>query len=247
MRLALISTPRSGNTWLRGLLAGLYGLEQRAVHDPDVLDWATLPARCIVQVHWHRTDALVRTLAASGFRPVVIARHPLDVLISILHFCSHSRNTRHWLLGAGGDESAIQGARPSDPVFTSYMTGGRAQALLSVTPAWWSAIGAVTVRYEDLALATIPSLARLAEVLGPPLGDAAAVASSNSLSALRSTSTNQHFWQGTPGLWKRLLSRAQVQAAAQAYREVFSELGYAPDQVDWPDDAQIASDWDKLA
>ena len=51
LRLAVLSTPRSGNTWLRHLLAASFGLEQQAVHNPGEIDWLRLPAhtscRCI--------------------------------------------------------------------------------------------------------------------------------------------------------------------------------------------------------
>src|SRR5690349_13169897 len=117
MRLALVSTPRSGNTWLRGLLAGLYGLQQRAVHDPAEINWAELPDRSIVQVHWLRTDEFARELERRGVRVVTIARHPLDVLISILHFSRREPNTRHWLRGEGDGEALIRAAAPGDAAF----------------------------------------------------------------------------------------------------------------------------------
>src|SRR5437762_2987502 len=47
LRLAVISTPRSGNTWLRGLLASIFGLEERAALTPDDVDWSALPERCV--------------------------------------------------------------------------------------------------------------------------------------------------------------------------------------------------------
>jgi hypothetical protein len=247
MRLALVSTPRSGNTWLRGLLAGAYRLEQRAVHDPADLDWPSLPARCIVQVHWPRSEAFLQLLASSGFRPVVISRHPLDVLVSILHFCSHTPETKMWLLGMAGDETAIHGAGPFDQAFTDYATGPRAQALLSVTPDWWCDDEGIKFRYEDLVAATAPVLVQASEGLGPFVEDVAAVISSQSLQSLRATSVNEHFWQGTPGLWKRLLTQVQAESIARVHQGVLMRLGYDLDQPQWPSEEQVASAWATLA
>lgn len=43
LRLAIVSTPRSGNTWLRKLLASMYDLPQIAVHTPREIAWQSLP------------------------------------------------------------------------------------------------------------------------------------------------------------------------------------------------------------
>ena len=78
----------------------------------------------------------------------MLARHPLDVLVSILHFASHEPQTARWLDGEGGDESSILGAEPASAAFLASATGPRARALLAVTPEWWPH-GGVAVRYED--------------------------------------------------------------------------------------------------
>ena len=56
-RVAIVSTPRSGNTWLRHLLMRLYDIPGLAVHSPAELDWALLPDRCVFQLHWPPTVA----------------------------------------------------------------------------------------------------------------------------------------------------------------------------------------------
>ena len=105
LRLAVISTPRSGNSWLRHMLAQTFELDQIIVHLPDEIPWDNLPARAIVQLHWPADDAaFAARLAEHGFRVVVSARHPLDVLISILAFCQHDDSTLRWLGGAAQDE-----------------------------------------------------------------------------------------------------------------------------------------------
>ena len=58
LRLALVSTPRSGNTWTRAPLGSLYELEQIPVHTPEEVDWEHLPRRCVIQIHWYPQHAL---------------------------------------------------------------------------------------------------------------------------------------------------------------------------------------------
>ncbi len=161
LRLALMSTPRSGNTWLRGMLASTLDLQELAVHDPYALDWGGLPPRVIVHLHWLRDEALAALFEQHGFRVVVISRHPLDMLISLLVYAQHGRETMGWLGGLAGDERELEGASPLDAGFLNYATGDRARALLNVGAQWWLAPGAGRVRYEDLIDDTPGHLARL--------------------------------------------------------------------------------------
>src|SRR5262245_18718493 len=112
LRIAVISTPRAGNTWIRHLLGSAYQLPHFARHSLTDADWEALPREVILQIHWRRTPEFVAKLVHHDFRVVTVARHPLDVLISILHFCIYESESDHWLLGAGGSESEIYAAMP---------------------------------------------------------------------------------------------------------------------------------------
>jgi hypothetical protein len=81
IRLAILGTPRAGNTWLRHLLARIYGVADIAVHHVNDLDWATLPCDAVVQLHWHPFPDFLKLLERERFRVISPARHPLDILI----------------------------------------------------------------------------------------------------------------------------------------------------------------------
>jgi len=38
--------------------------------------------------------------------------------------------------------------------------------------------------------------------------------------------TNNHFWQGRPGLWRHLLPAAEARAIAAAHADIFTALGF---------------------
>ena len=83
LRLAIVSTPRAGNMWLRRQLVALFDLEERSVHTPDEVDWDALPAACALQLHWPRTRAFARTLESARLsrarrRPAPARRADLD-------------------------------------------------------------------------------------------------------------------------------------------------------------------------
>ena len=220
MRVAVVSSPRSGNMWLRRLLVAAYGLEERSAHTPDEVDWGGLPERCALQLHWHRTADFRRRLRGDGFRVVVLARHPLDVLLSILHFAPHEPATARWLDGEGGDESALAEADPASPAFLAYAVGPRARALLSITPEWWGRAD-VGVRYESLVEDPVAELGRVCDALGRrPLVDPETAVHVVTFKRLRYEATNQHFWQGRPGLWKELIPTHAALEIAAAYPEM---------------------------
>jgi hypothetical protein len=212
--------------WLRRQLVALFALEERSAHTPDEVDWASLPEACVLQLHWSRSRGFVRTLERHGFRVIVICRHPLDVLISILHFSAHEPQTARWLDGAFGDERSIIGVDPSSRAFRDYATGRRARALIDVSAQWWEH-GLVAVRYEDLVDHPALELARIVDAVGVmPLLAPETVARTVTFSALRQEATNQHFWQGTPNHWRELLPEAVATEIAGPYLSLLPRLGY---------------------
>lgn len=217
MRIAVVSTPRAGNTWVRHLLGTAYRVPHLARHAMAEADWAGLPPEVVLQLHWRRTPDFAATLERHGFRVVTVARHPLDVLISILHFCVYESESEQWLLGAGGSEADIYGAMPRSRAFVEYAKGPRAAELLAVTPDWWGQPGVVGVRYEDLVADTAAELRRLEEEFGPVRGGSVSEAvEACSMGRLRQRATNNHFWQGRPGLWRHLLPPAEAHEIAGA-------------------------------
>jgi hypothetical protein len=245
LRLAVLGTPRSGNTWLRRVLATAYALGgdtgwERSVHDPAEIDWGAEPPRSIVQVHHRREPAFEGLLAGDGIRPVVPRRHPFDVLISILQYATHVHDTHLWLAGEGGDETAIRGFDPNHPTFLEYASGPRAKALLSVSREWRGAPGAVSVRYEDLVERPLPTLGRVADALGqPPVIAWESALAANTMDELRKTHGFGHIWKGQPGLWRLLLTPASASVLAEAHRPLLDAFGEPadPDPALTPDRA----------
>jgi hypothetical protein len=229
MRVAIVGTPRSGNTWLRGLLAGLYDLRELAVATPGEIDWEGLPGRCAVQVHWLREEPFESLLARHGFRVVVPARHPMDVLISGLNYEQYLAEPSRWR-NPEGFERTLSGATPRSPEFIEYATANHPGSVLSFSPSWWTAPGVVRVRYAELVADTAGALARLVEELGvEPLAPIAEVVEACSFDRARSSpeAWQYHYWQGQVGLWRVLLTPWVAGQILGAQREVFRVLGYS--------------------
>jgi hypothetical protein len=244
----LLSTPRAGNNWLRYLLARAYDIPGAAIHAPAEVDWEGLPRECVLGIHWHPHPSFLERLERHGFRAVVVARHPLDLFLSILHFALHHSGgdaTQRWLEGEAGNERPIFAAMPRSTAFLNYCTGNRARRLLSVSHDWWHVSHCLRVRYEDLARDTAGELARLAAELGTPLRrPVAEVLEATTIPKLRAyTGSKAHFWQGQAGLWRRLLPAAEARALAGAHETAFADFGYACDPDPDLDAAQADANW----
>jgi LPS sulfotransferase NodH len=226
-RIAVVSTPRSGNTWLRGLVADLIGADQSARHRPKDFDWEALPEDAVIQLHWHPTPAFRQLLAEHDFSVLTIARHPCDVLLSILHFCRHEAATDQWLDGQAGDERGLRSARPSSAEVVDYALSERFRALASVSPAWHGVADA-EVRYEDLVKDPAGVLLRATALLGLVIDQERLemVIRSKSLEAMKPTSTNHHYWQGRPGIWRQLLPEKTLVALRPTLEQFARPFNY---------------------
>jgi hypothetical protein len=229
IRLVIISTPRSGSTWLRQLLMDAYSIPGLAAHRPNDVDWPGLPPECVLQLHWHRTPALLRRLEEERFRVLTVARQPLDILISILQFCLHDDSTLQWLDGEGGSERSIQGAMPGSAAFLDYAVGPRAAVLMAVTHEWRQAADCLLVRYEELVGDTAAQLGRIAQALGEPVRrPIPEVVEGATIPKLRArTGVAHHFWQGRPGLWANFLVASVATRLAQTHHICCADMGYS--------------------
>jgi len=247
IRIAIISTPRAGNTWLRMMLSQFYDATQIAVHHPNDVNWNALPeGNCILQLHWHRTDEFVKTLQRYNFQVVVLVRNSLDVLISILHFVQNKTQTKKWLNGENGGEETLIGKTPTSPEFAAYAKSQRAVSLLSISAEWAQAFGVKVIRYEDMVANTELVLREIFDEFGWPNKDVSNVIWKHSIENLRQTSANQHFWKGQPDLWRKLISKELATDIVNTHAIVFSSLHYNIEEKKELSQEELVNNWEAL-
>jgi SAM-dependent methyltransferase len=247
-RIAILSTPRSGNMWLRRLLGAIYHLEDLSADTPGAVPWDELPKACALQLHWPPTDSLLEHLDRAEFSVVVLARHPLDVLVSILRFAQNEPRTARWLNGDGGTELPLRGSEPCSDAFRAYATGPRAAALLSVSVDWWrSSRLDAPVRFEELVAAPQEVLERVTGAIGSTTPERVAAAIEQvTFDSLRSETGNDHFWRGRPGHWRSLITPDDVAAVVRAHPAAFSDLGYEAEADPTLTEEQARANWRAL-
>jgi hypothetical protein len=245
LRIAIVSTPRTGNTWLRRMLGSVYSLPQIIEDDPRGIEWQRLPERCILQHHWDADPELIAQLNEHRFHLVTVSRHPLDVLISILHFASvNPGTTAYWFGKRGGSEAGIANATPRSPAFLEYAASPRAKLLLSISPSWAAVKDCLVVRYESLVQDPIRQLSLVCDALRPaPVEAVQYVAHANTLEKQRSLVANQHFWQGQPNLWKQLLTARTAIRMAEDHKPFFETFGYGCDPDSNLTDQDADANW----
>jgi hypothetical protein len=245
MRIFLACTPRTGNLWIRRVLAHALGVPQIATHTPQDIDWSGLPTDCMVAMHWHRSQAFADHLRQSGFKVIITARHPLDVLISILRFATVEPATARWLNGECGDESRLIGATPDSPEFAAYCLGDRAAALLSISQQWRSDAEA-TIRYEDFRQSPASVAQRVLAVLGAdPATDVSEAIQANSMEKLRPISS-RHLWRGRSGDWRRVVGADLAGQIARRHQSYCDDFGYACDPDPLLDAATARHNWEEM-
>ena len=241
-RVAIVSSPRSGNTWLRHLLRDGLGLQELAVH--NYADVHSVPERCVMQLHWYREPNFQRFLSENGFRVLVLARHPLDVLISVLHFIKYEPETARWLGGNCEIPSTLAGKSPTSEEFVDYAVSFGAENLLSVTYQWWHERTAVRVRFEDLVGNAEEQIRSIAGLLGEPCDDPEEAVRTNSIGMFQAL-PNRHGWQGRAGLWRELLLPEHASRIFRRHESVFRTLGYGVEPSAVSHDEALAT-WDVL-
>jgi len=224
LRIALISTPRCGNTWVRLVLADILKLEPVAVHNYAELE--SIPERAIVQLHWYREPNFQRFLREFGFKTLVLARHPLDVLVSILNFICHEPLTARWLEGNAEIPPSLVGQPPTSREFLQYATSWGAENVLGISYQWWHDAEAVKVRYEELVQRPHQTLLSLARMFDPAALDESEAIGRFSLPYFRSV-PNKHGWQGRPGLWRELIVYFDARSIYKRHKPVFDTMDYS--------------------
>ena len=228
-RLAVIATPRTGNTWLKVLLGRLYKLPEVARFSFRDVNWSKVPEQCILQVHERGEPAIQERFKHEGFRIVTLTRHPFDVLISILRFTVFA-NTSNWLRGAGGDESSIRGVSPNSDALLAYTRGPRAAQLFGVSSDWKRVPGVHQVRYEDLVANPVQELQKVVDWFEPAGGDSIDDAVAEiTLDYMKNRSFDNHVWIGQPGLWRELIAPRRAFELAEALKIPFEEYDYPVD------------------
>ena len=224
MKIGIISTPRSGNSFLRRVLAGALKYSETSEHEYALLYLAG-PGGQVFQIHWPREPYFLNFLEKHNAKVVCVARHPLDVFISMLRFYRCDPGADNWLCGHGKLKQ-IAGQSPTSPAFLDWCANQGARDLLGLVYQWWRADGVYRVRYEDLVGNPRETIARLAsDITGEAVVIPQEVLDDNAIEKWRAL-PNKHGWLGKTDNWLGYFTRKDARRLYDCHSDVFDLLGY---------------------
>lgn len=248
LKILIVSTPKTGNTWVKQLLSTIYDLPVVLVGNtldsaPETLEG--LGERWIAHQHWVLTPNLLRWGRENGLVFVTTIRHPGDTLVSLYHFLRSYANA---FRDSAGDFVALMnldrmawGETPGDgkKVGKHLLWYVQEQFLqeLEQSLLWMRAPETLPVRYEDLWRDPLSALTQLTARISPVSRDCIERAiEACDIGLMRSLAERDRdfFRQGGVGGWRTDLppETLAVLRKVEPYPTYSALLGYTFDLDD---------------
>ena len=164
LKILIVSTPKTGNTWVKNLLANAY---QLPIVDFgmafDAEDAAVLGPRWVAHQHYAARPEIIDWLVQNDVVLVTTLRHPCDALVSMYHFV---RNLGERLVFADVDRAPVM-ARDDDAIgenTVSYVLDGY-NLSLDISLSWMRAGLSHLIRYEHLKSNPVSALKDLTDTI----------------------------------------------------------------------------------
>ena len=231
LRLLVASTPKTGNTWVRELLACLYDLSFVGAAWPFDPDQPPLRAeRWITQHHYFPTDEVLRWAEAQGVVVVTTIRHPADVLVSLYHHV-------HRFAPGPVDQRVLRRMLHEDFERTDIVPERLHRPFshdLECSIEWLRTGASRVVRYEDLHRDPVDALSRLTQGIRPvPLDAIERAIAQCDIDLVRRVAgpVDGFYRQGRVGGWRDVLAPEVIDDLRKTapYPAQFAALGYRMD------------------
>ncbi len=235
----IFTTPKTGNIWLKALLADIYG-----VNAIDSVSPVFQPAQCegfgdrwVYHAHPFPEEDVLRWAETRGFLIVTMYRHPGDILVSYLHHVWNRPSEARWPANL-----ILQDKGRIGPNTLTYVVE-HFPHLLTISLGW-RRFGAPFVRYEDLYSRPMDALTELTNEIAPVdpqrIRVAVAMSEMNYLRDAVPHDSKVHFRHGEVGEWQEVLPREIIEVFREyePYPTLFRAMGYSlesqPDIAHFP-------------
>jgi hypothetical protein len=165
LKIIVVGTPKTGNTWVRHLLSSVYGLPQVDLNaDFGANRWNDFGARWIGQEHYHPTPEILEWAAQNGVVFVTPVRHPADVLVSLRHHVQNHQEPTSDVLLPG---SMLQDGKDVFGLHTRAFVERGFYLNLHLSIYWLRGGWSHAIRYEDIWRDPVEALRGLTGQLVP--------------------------------------------------------------------------------
>jgi hypothetical protein len=206
LRVAIVSTPKTGNTWLKNILSVAYNIPIVTLpRQFNAAEASKLGPSWVSHEHYFPSAEVFTWAEQNNIRLLTTIRHPCDILISLYHYTLNfagEQQVDQRLLSAAKADGENLSDRLADFIekhFFSY---------LNTSIAWHQTGRSCVVRYEDLWRDPVTTLTRLTSKLGPLSDEVieSAIARCDFELLRKKAGKHQKFYrQGNVGNWRREL------------------------------------------
>lgn len=232
MKIVVAGQPKTGNVWLKHILASLYDLEiLEDIPEPTDeslrawLERGRFSDNSVFHEHFWPTDALFAALEAERCLLVTPVRSPYDAFVSLYHFVQRHSHPFTDRLDPAADLVGLPIDHPRVLNFLRHQFAGH----LQLSRAWMQSGRSVVTRYEFLHSDPAAEVTRIAQQLAP-------VAPARVRRAVKATRAGAlkrrggywgvHIRTATVGDWRRHLTREHLEIFRVEYGDIIRGLGY---------------------
>jgi hypothetical protein len=181
MKILIASQPKTGNVWIRNLLARLYALDDLNERygdaipgkAPDFVPWIRehgFPEGGIMHEHLYPKPELLEFARQEGVRLVTMLRNPYEVFVSFHHYVNRMPHIFE------GRPAQVLIGKPIDHPDVLRFLASDYRIHLNISVQWVESDSTALVRYEELLADTPAELARLVRNWEPVSSEAIAEA-----------------------------------------------------------------------
>lgn len=238
MKILIAAPPKTGNSWLKCLLATAYGLEWLTAETAPVgtdtgelrgwLAAGGFPDNSVFHHHYDWSPELVALARQHGVHLATILRDPYDMFVSRYFFTqAQADNPNRPEKGLAQD--AMIGDAIDGPASLSYLADGFGAQLRKGVD-WLRSGDSVVVRYEALHADAVAELTRATNEISPlpPERVAAAIEACTADALLqRRKGLRRRIRAATVGDWRNHLNETHLAIFRERHAEAIRALGYA--------------------
>jgi hypothetical protein len=239
-RILIAATEKTGNTWLKYLLAHIYELPTPYIsQDFSEAEADSLGNRWVTHQHFLPERPLLDWAAKTRAHLVTMIRHPADILVSLYHYCCNYADHYKDDPGISAALVADAPARRETAGLPHHVVDGELLRILqerimcdiNISVSWIHSGRSSVVRYEDLRVEPLQTLSALGESIAPvPRNRVEKAIEACDIKVLRDNYAidSRFFRRAVIGEWRTALPTHVLRrfAEEEPFRSQLSFLGY---------------------
>jgi hypothetical protein len=240
LRILIAATEKTGNTWLKLLLAQIYDLPTPYISENFSESEAdSLGNRWVTHQHFLPDRPLLTWAARTQAHLLTMIRHPADILVSLYHYCCNYPDHYKGDVAVAAVLAADAEERQATADLPHHVVDGELLRLLqerimcdvNISISWIRSGRSSVVRYEDLRVESLKTLRALTASIAPVSRDRIAKAiEACDIQVLRDSHAvdSRFFRRALIGEWRSVLPSHILHrfAKEEPFRSQLSFLGY---------------------